>query len=129
MRTVALLPQSLPVYHRESRSKMKLAWFAVAVACGCGGVPDPEAPVVQRPTFAGDTRPAAPVPLRRALGSGTPQVLFLNFDGVKLTQAFNDNAPGDQSEIAGTTVPSFAPPPGAKFTRQQGIDAVADRVR
>jgi uncharacterized protein (TIGR03382 family) len=107
---------------------MKLAWLAVA-AIGCGGVPDPEAPVVQRPNFAGDTRPAAPVPIRRALGGGAAQVLYLNFDGVALTQAFNDNAPGNQSQIAGTTVPAFAPPPGAKFTRQQGIDAITDRLR
>jgi hypothetical protein len=103
-----------------------MRWLVCLLCAGCSPT---GAPTVHGVSYVGDYVVAAPTPLRQKLAPDiTTTILYINFDGVTLSSG-TDNAPTNVSEIGHPTVPSFAPPTGAKFTRQQGIDSVVDRLR
>src|SRR5262245_9605049 len=79
--------------------------------------------------LAGCSPPAPDGVFRLAASGGAAHVLYLNFDGALLTKASSDDAPALRSQLAAATIPAFTPPPGARFTRQQAIASVVDRVR
>ncbi len=102
------------------------------VVSGCGQPTEGRlsAPLFLAPSYAGDFRPSAtrrPPPIH-VNGAGTT-ILFLNFDGATITFGSDDDATQNVSEIGSPTVPMYQPPAGALYTRQQGIDAITDRVR
>jgi Bacterial Ig domain len=109
---------------------MKRVLGLLLVAAACGQEP-PQAqelasPLVRAPGFHDDARAPKLPPVHPQAGGTT--VLFLNFGGQTLSFGSDDSLT-NTSEISGTTVPAYDVPALAKYTRQQGIDVITDRVR
>jgi hypothetical protein len=86
-------------------------------------------PTLRRVSLHNDVwigRSAPPAPAPDFSGNN---VLFLNFEGVTLNDSFTDDARVNDSGMGNVVVPAFKLPTGAKFTRQQGIDSIVDRIR
>lgn len=93
---------------------------------GCGAAP-PDRP---RLSFAGDTRPAPLLESQHPRPQLAGDVLWVNFAGALVSQAASDNAPADQSQIAGTQIPPFNGAVGAPHvSAADAEEAVFDRLK
>jgi MYXO-CTERM domain-containing protein len=97
----------------------------LGLLCGCSGAPDPT-----RLNFAGDTRASPIWQAEHPRPQFTGDVLWVNFAGALVSQAASDNAPADQSQIAGTQIPPFNAAVGApQVSAADAQEAVFDRLK